>query len=192
MFEVGETSGPPRRRAPAGAAKTFRHYDQAQSFLLPPSLDDWLPEAHEARFISEVVEELLDLSVIYDSYVMADGAPPYAPRMMLKLLRSRIRRGRGASSNVVSISGSLGFGEFCPVSRSVIESTRHRRNIRETRLRSRHNWLVPYPQVVEANVYRPAECLNVSPDPTTLRMAGLFASRRSLFDCVRCSNGHAL
>ena len=86
LFEVGETSGPPRRRAPAGAAKTFRHYDQAQSFLLPPSLDDWLPEAHEARFISEVVEELLDLSVIYDSYVMADGAPPYAPRMMLKLL----------------------------------------------------------------------------------------------------------
>ena len=86
LFEVGETSGPPPRRAPAGAAKTFRHYDQAQSFLLPPSLDDWLPEAHEARFISEVVEELLDLSVIYDSYVMADGAPPYAPRMMLKLL----------------------------------------------------------------------------------------------------------
>ncbi len=86
LFEVGEGSGPFRPRVPAGAAKTFRRYDQAQSFLLPPSLDDWLPEAHEARFISEVVEELLDLSVIYDSYVMADGAPPYEPRMMLKLL----------------------------------------------------------------------------------------------------------
>lgn len=86
LFEVAEASGTPRRRVPAGRAKTFRPYDQTQSFLLPPSLDDWLPEAHEARFVSEVVDELLDLSVIYDSYVMADGAPPYEPRMMLKLL----------------------------------------------------------------------------------------------------------
>jgi transposase len=54
--------------------------------LLPPSLDDWLPEDHEARFISEVVEDLLDLSVIYDSYEKTDGAPPYDPKMMLKLL----------------------------------------------------------------------------------------------------------
>jgi hypothetical protein len=44
---------------------------------LPPSLEDWLPEDHEARFISDVVENLLDLSVIYDSYVKADGYPPY-------------------------------------------------------------------------------------------------------------------
>lgn len=69
-----------------GAAKTFRHYDPTRSFLLPPSLDDWLPEDHEARFVSEVVDELLDLSAIYDSYLEASGAPPYDPKMMLKLL----------------------------------------------------------------------------------------------------------
>lgn len=78
--------GPPPLAAPVGSAKTFRHYDQSQSFLLPPSLDDWLPEDHTARFVSEVVDELLDLSVIYDSYLVADGAPPYDPKMMLKLL----------------------------------------------------------------------------------------------------------
>ena len=86
LFEV--TVGPPPKAATPSAvtAKTFRHYDPSQSFLLPPSLDDWLPEDHEAWFISEAVEELLDLSVIYDSYATADGAPPYDPRMMLKLL----------------------------------------------------------------------------------------------------------
>ena len=66
--------------------KTFRHYDQGQCFLLPPSLDEWLDEDDEARFVSEVVENLLDLTPIYASYESASGAPPYAPRMMLKLL----------------------------------------------------------------------------------------------------------
>ena len=55
-------------------------------FLLPPSLDEWLPDDHSARFISEVVEELLDLDGIYASYIEASGAPPYDPKMMLKLV----------------------------------------------------------------------------------------------------------
>ena len=86
LFEVEEAPAPSRARVPAGSAKTFRHYDQDQSFLLPPSLDDWLPEGHEARFVSEVVEDLLELAPIYDAYLATDGAPPYDPRMMLKLL----------------------------------------------------------------------------------------------------------
>ena len=66
--------------------KKFRPYDPSQQFLLPPSIDDWLPESHEARFISEAVDELLDLSMIFASYAVTDGAPPYDPSMMLKLL----------------------------------------------------------------------------------------------------------
>lgn len=73
-------------KAPNRISKTFRSYDQDQMFLMPPSLDDWLPEGHSARFISEVVDECLDLSVIYDSYAETSGAPPYNPAMMLKLL----------------------------------------------------------------------------------------------------------
>ena len=73
-------------KAPAGRSKVFRHADPAQSFLLPPSIDDWLPAGHTARFIAEVVDEMLDLSAVYDSYVEAVGAPPYDPAMMLKLL----------------------------------------------------------------------------------------------------------
>ena len=86
LFEVPRVGGRPEGKAPAGRAKTFRPHDQHQSFLLPPSLDDWLLEDHTARFISEVVDEMLDLSVIYASYERSDGAPPYDPTMMLKLL----------------------------------------------------------------------------------------------------------
>jgi len=87
LFEVERGGAESLGRAvPAGEFKTFRRYDQGQCFLLPPSLDDWLPEDDEARFVSEVVEELLDLSPMYASYASASGAPPYDPRMMLKLL----------------------------------------------------------------------------------------------------------
>jgi hypothetical protein len=61
--------GPPSKsETPSSVtAKTFCHYDPSPSFLLSPSLNDWLPEDHEARFISEAVDDLLDLSVMYGS-----------------------------------------------------------------------------------------------------------------------------
>ena len=73
-------------KVPAGRSKVFRRYDPGQSFLLPPSLDDWLAEDHTARFVAEAVDDMLDLGSIYDSYVESVGAPPYDPKMMLKLL----------------------------------------------------------------------------------------------------------
>jgi len=86
LFEVTDGGEPGVVGVPAGRSKVFRRYDPGQSFLMPPSLDDWLPQDHTARFVAEVVDELLDLSVVYDSYVEASGAPPYDPAMMLKLL----------------------------------------------------------------------------------------------------------
>jgi transposase len=86
FFEVEAVDSPERVTRPPGASRTFRHYDQHQSFLLPPSLDDWLPKNHTTRFISEAVDEMLDLSSVYASYERADGAPPCDPKMMLKLL----------------------------------------------------------------------------------------------------------
>jgi len=68
-------------------SKGFRPYDPDQTFLLAPSLHDWLPEDHLAYFVSDLVDEL-DLSAIYLPYEVADnrGQPPYHPRMMTKLL----------------------------------------------------------------------------------------------------------
>src|SRR5271170_5224888 len=86
LFEVENEPVAARAVTPVGAQKRFREYNQSQSFFLPPSLDDWLPENHEARFISEVVDTMLDLDCVYDSYTEASGAPPYDPAMMLKLL----------------------------------------------------------------------------------------------------------
>jgi transposase len=67
--------------------KCFREYQPEQALLLPPSLEDWLPEGHLARFISEVVGEL-DLGPIYHSYEDKDGRgqAAYEPLMMLKVL----------------------------------------------------------------------------------------------------------
>lgn len=87
LFQVGTKEPPVREdRIPAGRDKTFRPYDQHQTFLLPPSLDDWLPASHTARFISETLDCTLDLALVYDSYENATGAPPFNPAMMTKLL----------------------------------------------------------------------------------------------------------
>src|ERR1035438_2276633 len=67
--------------------KGFRSDDLNQALLLPPSLHDWLPEKHLARFLVDVVETL-DLGAIYASYDAKDGRgqAAYAPEMMLRLL----------------------------------------------------------------------------------------------------------
>jgi transposase len=39
----------------------FRPHNPKQGYLLPPSLDDWLPEDHLARSISDAVDSM-DLS----------------------------------------------------------------------------------------------------------------------------------
>jgi transposase len=67
--------------------KNFRADDLNQSLLLPPSLHDWLPESHLARFLLDVVNAL-DLGAIYFSYNEKDGRglSAYAPAMMVRLL----------------------------------------------------------------------------------------------------------
>lgn len=54
--------------------------------LLAPDLRDWLPADHSARWVDDLVENGLDLAAFYDDYTQARGAPPYEPRLMLKLL----------------------------------------------------------------------------------------------------------
>lgn len=66
-------------------AKTFRPYDPDQMLLMPPSLADWVPEDHLARFVRDVVDAL-DLSAIEEAYVEERGYPPYEPRMMVGVL----------------------------------------------------------------------------------------------------------
>src|SRR5271167_2885741 len=67
--------------------KCFRSDDLNQALLLPPSLHDWLPEKHLARFLAEVVDSL-DLGAIYAGYDEKDGRgqAAYHPAMMVRVL----------------------------------------------------------------------------------------------------------
>lgn len=87
LFETHSLkTDPPLSLKKPAINKTFRAYDQDQAFLMPPSLKDWLPEDHLAFFVSEMVDDVLDLSPFLDSYVEVRGYPPYDPRLMLKIL----------------------------------------------------------------------------------------------------------
>jgi transposase len=72
-----------------------------QTLLFPPSLHDWLPEGHLARFLLDVVS-VLDLSAIYTSYQEKDGRgqAAYAPEMMVRLLLYGYARGVYSSRKI--------------------------------------------------------------------------------------------
>ena len=64
----------------------FRDYSPDQLLLLPPDLNEWLPEGHLVYFIRDIVGQL-DLRAIYKSYDGSRGGqPPYHPEMMVALL----------------------------------------------------------------------------------------------------------
>ena len=75
----------------------FLGCDREQTFLLPPSLDEWLPDDHFARFVIAAVEEM-DLSGFYADY-RADGhgRPAHDPAMMVALLVYAYARGQRSS-----------------------------------------------------------------------------------------------
>jgi transposase len=76
-------------------SKQFRSCDLNQAYLLPPSLQDWLPEDHLARFVAEVVESL-NLSGIYAQYEERDGRglAAYDPRRKM----GNTGKGNGATN----------------------------------------------------------------------------------------------
>ena len=62
----------------------FRMIDRQTGFLLPPSVDDWIPERHLARFVVEVIEGL-DLRVMSESY-RGSGSASYHPSVLLGIM----------------------------------------------------------------------------------------------------------
>lgn len=78
--------------------KLYREPSQRQILLLPPSLDDWLPEGHLARFVLDVVEEI-DLRAIDQAVQSKDhrGTRPFSPQMMVALLFYGYATGRFSS-----------------------------------------------------------------------------------------------
>lgn len=64
----------------------FRKFDPHQLLLLPPNLDDWLPQQHLARFLADVVSNL-DLKPLLRRYrPSGQGGAAFSPEMMLRVL----------------------------------------------------------------------------------------------------------
>ena len=82
-------------------SQRFRTCDLDQPYLLPPSLQDWLPENHLARFIAETADEL-DLSRIYAVYERKDGRGQlgYHPLLMVRLLLYGYAKGITSSRRI--------------------------------------------------------------------------------------------
>ncbi len=62
----------------------FRDVDRQTAFLLPPSVEEWLPERHLARFVVEVIDGL-DLGGMIGAY-RGSGSAAHHPRMLLGVL----------------------------------------------------------------------------------------------------------
>ena len=62
----------------------FRQVDRKTGYLFPPSVDEWLPERHLARFVVDVIEQL-DLSAFVKAY-RGSGSAAHHPSVLLGLL----------------------------------------------------------------------------------------------------------
>jgi transposase len=62
----------------------FRPINRDMDFLMPPSVDEWLPQRHLARFVVEVIEGL-DLRAMTGSY-RGSGEASYHPQLLLGLI----------------------------------------------------------------------------------------------------------
>lgn len=66
------------------AKQTFKNYNQQQSFLLPPDIEELIPDNHLVRIINEVLDKI-DISGIEETY-KGGGASAYHPRCLMKVL----------------------------------------------------------------------------------------------------------
>jgi transposase len=85
-------------------SKHFRPWKIDQAQLLPPSVQDFVPEDHLSRFIVALVTESLDLSAIGASYASGLGQPPFDPRMMTALLLNGYASGVYSSRRIAKAS----------------------------------------------------------------------------------------
>jgi len=82
-------------------SKTYRLWNPNQQYLLPPSVQDWLPENNLVYFILDTVNEL-DVTAITQKYEQEKrGFPPFHPRMMVTLLLYSYCRGIFSSRKIM-------------------------------------------------------------------------------------------
>ena len=64
---------------------TYKPYNQGGQWLLPPSLDELVPQNHFARIVSKTVDEL-EIEEVFARNTKGGGASRYNPVMLLKVM----------------------------------------------------------------------------------------------------------
>ena len=83
-------------------SKSFKVWHVDQMMLLPPSVQELVPEGHLAHFVRDIVRDSLDLSAIVETYTEDRGFRPYDPVMMTALLLYAYCRGIYASRRIAT------------------------------------------------------------------------------------------
>lgn len=112
--------------------KVYREWNPEQSWLLPPSPRDWVPEGHLVLFLLDAVR-VLDISSITAHYERElRGYPPFHPRMMLTLLIYCYATGTYSSRRIMrrceeDVTCRVIVGEDVPDFRAISEFRRRHR-----------------------------------------------------------------
>lgn len=92
----------------------FKPYRKDQFYLLPPSLEDYVPEGHMARLVYEIAERL-DTAKIEDKYSEL-GQNTYHPKILLKVLfygyATGVRSGRKIAARCESDTAYMYLSEM--------------------------------------------------------------------------------
>ena len=95
----------------------FVTIDRDTSYLLPPSVDEWLPANHLARFVVEVIDQL-DLSALTRQYA-GRGSAAHHPAVLLALLVYGYASGVHSSRKIErACHDSVALAWACPWSKA--------------------------------------------------------------------------
>jgi transposase len=76
-----EAAGPRRAYKPLMSRAIYAN--RAQVFLLPPSLDEWVPQTHPVRFVADLVDSLNLEALGFRASPGDEGRPHYAAEVLL-------------------------------------------------------------------------------------------------------------
>ena len=62
----------------------YKPYEQHQAYLIPPSVDELIPQGHLVRLLNEVIEEM-GIERFLRNYQVGGGASRYHPVMMTRI-----------------------------------------------------------------------------------------------------------
>ena len=108
-------------------SKTFRPWAVDDIWLLPPSVQDFVPAGHAAHLVRDLVRDELDLSSILSVYTEMRGYPPYHPGMMVALLLYAYSQGVYSSRRIARASRCEFHGCTSPRPISRGDHPNHRR-----------------------------------------------------------------